>query len=188
MDKTFELSRESIRLKEYDYASAGYYFITICACLGAILFGKIKDKETELSAIGGIVKDEWLKTEAVRQNVKLDWFVVMPNHFHGIVIIEDSRCTALRVPTEERFGQPVANSIPTIIRSFKSAVTRRARVIAGNPNLTVWQRNYYEHVIRNERTLNLIRQYILDNPVNWDLDRENMHREKRESQEEIWMV
>jgi len=82
---------------------------------------------------------------------------------------------ACRAPTE-KFGRPTPNSLPTIIRSFKSAVTKRINSLRQTPGARLWQRNYYEHVIRNETDLNDIRQYILDNPVKWDMDEENANR------------
>ncbi len=85
----------------------------------------------------------------------------------------DGRGTACRAPTGEQFGKPVSGSIPTIIRSFKSAATKRVNESHGTPGTKLWQRNYYEHIIRNDDELNRIRQYIIDNPINWDTDRNN---------------
>ncbi|MBI5815544.1 MAG: transposase [Nitrospinae bacterium] len=189
MDENNAPNRKSIRLKEFDYSTPGNYFITICSFYGMRLFGEILNNEMGLSPIGGIVKDEWLKTAHIRKNVKLDTFVVMPNHFHGILFIED-RCkgTARRARTEESFGRPTGNSIPTIVRSFKSAVTRRAREMLKSPEYVVWHRNYYEHIIRNNKSLNKIRQYIMDNSANWHLDRENPEYQGVENKyPETWM-
>ena len=102
----------------------------------------------------------------------------MPNHVHGIVrIAEDgrsrSRGTACRAPTMERFSYPVRGSLPTIIRSFKSSATKRINEVRSTPGAPVWQRNYYERVVRNERELDAIRQYIVDNPAKWLEDVEN---------------
>lgn len=95
------------------------------------------------------------------------------------------RGEACLAPTIERFGKPVADSLPTIIRSFKSAVTRRVNLMLAFPESTFWQRNYYERVIRNEKELNLIRQYIMDNPLKWGIDRENPAFEGIPRQDEI---
>jgi len=103
----------------------------------------------------------------------LDASMIMPNHLHGIVVITDGRGTARRAPTE-RFGKPVADSIPTIMRAFKSASTKYINEIRRTPGAPVWQRNYYEHVIRNDEELKAIRQYILNNHANWATD-ENYH-------------
>lgn len=99
----------------------------------------------------------------------MDEFVVMPNHLHGIIVI-DGRGTACRARIEESFGRPVAGSLPTIIRSFKSAVSKRINQMRVNPGVPVWQRNYYERVIRDEQELNGIQHYIADNPAKWAED------------------
>jgi putative transposase len=122
-----------------------------------------------LNPLGVAVRDEWLRTAELRDNVELDAFMVMPNHVHGIVVVTDCRGTARRAPTEQ-FGKPIAHSIPTIIRAFKSASTKRINEIRSTPGAPVWQRNYYEHVIRIDQELNAIRQYILANPANWTSD------------------
>jgi len=129
---------------------------------------------------GKIVRDEWNQTSVLRPNIELGEFAVMPNHFHGIIIIVDGRGTARRAPTGdistvEQFGKPVAGSIPTIVRSFKSAVTRQINLFRSTPGVPVWQRNYYEHIIRDEKSYLEIAQYIFDNPAHWETDSENIH-------------
>ncbi|MBN2099560.1 MAG: transposase [Dehalococcoidia bacterium] len=107
--------------------------------------------------------------------MELDAFTIMPNHLHGIVVIhEQCRGTLQRAPTQtERFARPTSNSIPTIVRLFKSATTTRINVLRGAPGMPVWQRGYYEHVVRNEQELTAIRQYIQANPAQWDEDENN---------------
>jgi REP element-mobilizing transposase RayT len=113
----------------------------------------------------------------------------MPNHLHGIITITQS-CQDIgvtshasvdestpRVPTTERFGIPISGSLPTIIRSFKSSTTLRYRLQTGNPEITLWQHNYYEHIVRDEIDLNRIREYINNNPVNWMLDKEYFQKQ-----------
>ena len=116
-----------------------------------------------------------------------DEFVIMPNHIHGIIWIVETpehpddtvgarrRAPTMRrrAPKVEQFGKPVPGSIPTIVHAFKSAVTRRINALRGTPGARVWQRNYYEHIIRNDRALNAIRRYIAENPARWHLDRYN---------------
>jgi len=194
--------RRSIRLKGYDYSQNGAYFITLCAQDRRPIFGKIVNGEMQLSPFGVIVRDEWLKTSEMRKNIEMDEFVVMPNHFHGIIVIDDgdirrdamhrvqdkeestgtqdfSTGTLQRAPTSaptvERFGKPTSNTIPTIIRGFKAAVTKQINTIQINSGVynmpeRIWQKNYYEHVIRNEISLNKIREYIMSNPLNWKED------------------
>ena len=165
--------RRSLRLSGYDYSQNGAYFVTVCTQNRECLFGKIENGEMLLNNAGRIVLEEWVKTAEIRSNIELDECVVMPNHFHGILVVSDRRGTARRAPTMERFGQPVSGSIPTVIRSFKSAVAKRINEMRQTPALQLWQRNYYEHVIRNESEWNRIRQYIIDNPMRWNMDREN---------------
>jgi len=170
--------RRSIRLQGYDYGQAGMYFITVCVGGRECLFGKVVQGKMILHQVGQIVEEEWLKTPVLRPLVVLDEFVVMPNHFHAILLIVTAgRGTARRAPTTERFGKPVSGSLPTIVRSFKSATTTRINGLRGTPGVPLWQRGYYEHVIRNEDELQHIREYILTNPLRWELDRENPARQ-----------
>ena len=186
--------RRSIRLKGYDYTQPGAYFITLCTQHRACLFGEVVDGRMVLNDAGRIVREEWFRTANLRPYVVLhdDEFVVMPNHVHGIIWIVDEgdeagphvvgsrrRVVGSRrrrdptTTTTEQFGKPVPGSIPTIVRAFKSAVTRRINEYRGTPGMPVWQRNYYEHIIRDERSLHRIRRYIADNPARWARDRNN---------------
>jgi len=164
--------RRSIRLQGYDYSSDGAYFVTICAYNREYLFGEIVNGVMELNAYGKIVAEEWLKTEKIRNEIGLGEWVIMPNHFHGMITI-NRRGTLQRAPTCEQFGKPTSDSIPTIVRLFKSSVTTRIKKLYGHvatcPN-KIWQRNYHEHVIRNENDYFAITQYILDNPMKWEMD------------------
>jgi REP-associated tyrosine transposase len=165
--------RRSIRLSRYDYRRAGAYFITVCAKDRESIFGEIKEGDMELNALGRAVMDEWLRIATLRSGVELDAFVVMPNHIHGIVFLNDKEGTARRAPTKEYFGRPVSGSLPTIVRAFKSAATIRINKLRGTAGVPVWQRNYYEHVIRNQEELDRIRTYIEANPAMWHMDEEN---------------
>ena len=171
-------NRRSIRLKKYDYSVSGAYFVTICTKDKKCLFGEVVNGETILSKEGQIVREEWLETANVRPYVSLDQSVVMPNHFHGVLWIErDGGGTARCAPTVQQFGKAVSKSLPAIIRGFKSAVTNRINVLRNAPGAPVWQRNFYEHVIRDDESLNRIREYIINNPQRWNLDRENPCRQ-----------
>ncbi len=170
--------RRSIRLHGYDYRQAGAYFVTICTHDRMCLFGQVVGGEMRLNARGRIVEQCWLEIPRHFPHVALDVFVVMPNHVHSIIILNDvgTRPVGARhaVPLQrERFGKPVTGSIPTIIRSFKSAATKQINIVRRLPDAPVWQRNYYEHVIRNDEPLNHIREYIITNPLRWALDPEN---------------
>jgi REP element-mobilizing transposase RayT len=181
--------RHSIRLPDYDYTQDGVYFVTICAYNRDCIFGHILDGEMRLNGWGGIVQEEWLRTAVLRPYVILDEFVVMPNHFHGIVIISRHndetagssvgarRALPLRNPEPPvqmpAPGKPIARSLGIIVGSFKSAVTKRINEERGTPGAIVWQRNYYEHIIQDEESLNATRLYIQTNPAQWDADIEN---------------
>jgi len=194
--------RQSIRLKDYDYAQAGAYFVTICTQGRECLFGEIKNGEMELNGYGEVVKSEWLKTPKMRPNVTLDEWVIMPNHMHSIINIYDGRGTLpraraegmgnqgtqQRAPTVEQFGKPVSNSMPTIVRMFKSTTTKKINEMRGLPHSPVWQRNYYEHIIRNEKSLDKIREYIIDNPLRWKFDRDNPVSQPDSLEQDFWKV
>ena len=174
-------TRRSIRLQGYDYTQSGAYFVTLCIHQRECLLGDIVDGLLRVNSWGEIVQEEWLRTEILRPAVALDDFVIMPNHFHGIICIANDgrdtelirRGTARRAPTREQFGRPVSGSLPTLIRAFKSATTKRINERRGTTGILVWQRNYYEHIIRNEEALKRAREYIALNPLRWHLDCEN---------------
>jgi putative transposase len=173
--------RRSIHLRNYDYSQVGYYYVTIRVEDGRCLFGEVVNGEMHLNNLGRIVQQCWFEICSHFPDVRLDLFVVMPNHLHGILQLRDHRRgTACRAPTQmskakqkEQFGKPVHGSLPTIMRSFKSAVTRRIRKLHNMRRIFKWQRGYYEHVVRSETELNIKRQYILNNPLKWQLDRNN---------------
>jgi putative transposase len=177
--------RRSVRLRGHDYASQGAYFVTICAADLRCVFGEVVADAMRSNAVGDIVATCWNEIPAHFPSVRLDAFVLMPNHMHGILMIvnedaTDCRGTTCRAPTigppdstPQHFGVPTARSLPTVVRSFKAAVTKRVHELAGEPDLEIWQRNYFEHVIRNDDALNEIRRYIQENPLRWALDREN---------------
>lgn len=181
MNNSKTYHRKSIRLKEYDYANANWYYVTICTLNKEHIFGEVLNNKVVLSNSGKIVKEEWLRTKEIRKNIDLDYYVIMPNHFHGIIIMTynmnenvseeniKSRDTMHRVPTNRTFGTAIPNTLSTIIGAFKASVTKRIHRLSNN-NIHIWQRNYYEHIIRNEDDLYRIRQYIEQNPLKWQLD------------------
>jgi len=166
--------RRSTRLHDYDYTQAGAYFVTICTMGRVCMLGDIVNGCMQLNTYGQIVAECWSAIPGHIIGVQLDEFVIMPNHIHGIlVLLDDSRGTACRAPTTERFGRPVSGSLATIVRSFKSATTKLINQTRNNAGQPVWQRSYYEHVVRDDEQLDRIRQYILDNPAKWSEDIEN---------------
>jgi putative transposase len=161
--------RQSARLKGYDYTQAGAYFVTICAYKRQPLFGKIVDGKMRLSLLGQLVYAEWQKTAVIRPNIYLDAFVVMPNHLHGIIVIFFNE--APLVGATRRVAPTLqSGSLGAIIGQFKSVVTKRYRRFRKNDDSPIWQRNYYEQIIRNERHLTAVQQYIHNNPANWTDD------------------
>ena len=247
--------RRSIRLRDYDYSVDGAYFVTICTNDRKCLFGKILNGKMILNDHGKIAAREWLRTEKIRKNIKLDAFTVMPNHIHGIVIISTvgaycntplsicntsrsiSMCntplpitptsidgTSTRIigtplpinntpipiapPQTGNIPPPIdnthnffdtasqqientfqcfdntppqpkplrspANNLGSIIRGYKSTVAKQINVLRDTPGTPIWQRNYYEHIVRDENDMCRIREYIRNNPANWQQDSSNI--------------
>jgi REP element-mobilizing transposase RayT len=195
--------RRSIRLREYDYRNAGAYFVTICSFQRECLFGEVVDGEMRLNPLGMAVDACWRSITNHFSNVQLDEFVIMPNHFHAILDITTPESDEANVGAKQgssaspgsgdngnndddcnkgeaggSFASPlrdgtVSGSLSAVIQNFKSVSTRKINKMRNNPGCPAWQRNYYEHVIRNETDLANIRQYIVNNPLKWDLDENN---------------
>jgi len=186
-------NRRSIRLRGYDYTYPGAYFVTLCTLGRACLFGDVVDGKMRLNAAGRIVRQCWQQIPTHFPNAALDDFVVMPNHVHGIIVLTDTNVVgathASPQPHENaspaRPHGPQRRSVASIVGSFKSAVARRINALRDTPGASFWQRNYYEHIIRDDESLNRIRQYILDNPMRWAMDRENPATVQPEP-EDIW--
>ena len=163
-------NRQSIRLKGYDYSQAGAYFITICTQGRECLFGQVVDGEMHLSEIGQIAQKQWNQIPARFENVELGPFVVMPNHHHGILIVRAGLAPALGQPQ----GLPLPKTIGDIVGAYKSLVANECIKIFKTKNQfmgKLWQRNYYEHIIRDEQSYQNIAAYILNNPRQWEADR-----------------
>ncbi len=185
--------RRSIRLRGYDYRQPGAYFITICTYDKSCVFGHIVEGQMQLNECGQVVQEQWISTAKVRPNVELGAFVIMPNHLHAILIVGPAVGATRRVaptngivgpavgatrrvaPTNPPHG-PARGSLGAIIGQFKSMTTKRVNLRRGTPGSILWQRNYYEHVIRSEESLNAIREYICRNPLSWASDAENPAR------------
>ncbi|PIV22510.1 MAG: hypothetical protein COZ69_14485 [Deltaproteobacteria bacterium CG_4_8_14_3_um_filter_45_9] len=168
-------NRKVIRLREYDYSQAGGYFITICTYNREYLFGQVANHQMMLNKTGETVKQWWLKLEDKFINVKLDNYVVMPNHIHGIiVVIEKDKVGAIHeLPLQSGMIMRRQMLIPKTVGYFKMNSAKYINRLRGAMGYPLWQRNYYEHVIRNENELYRITDYIKNNPLKWDLDREN---------------
>ena len=169
-----EHKRRSIRLKGYDYSSAGYYYVTICAFKRFLIFGRIFDKRMLLNKVGLVVKEELLKTVQMRKNVIIDDFAIMPNHVHLVLIIRNVNDVGAYCNTPLQVGNLVSpkNNLGSIIRGIKSVTSKRIQEIKDD-GFPVWQRNYYERIIRNETEYLKIMKYIRLNPLMWERDRNN---------------
>ncbi len=221
--------RRSIRLKRYDYTQRGAYFVTICTHQRNCLFGEIVDGEIKLNTNGEIARGSWLSIPRHFKNVELDEFVIMPNHLHGIIIIDSSEVVGEALANQdfsqlfsEVVGEALANqdfsqsfsevagealanqdfsqqqnlssqcfaptvytgetvkingtkpqSLAAITQNYKSVSTRQINRMNKAKGNVIWQRNYYEHIIRNEEALNNILEYIVNNSINWVKDQEN---------------
>jgi len=210
-------SRRSLRLRDYDYAASGAYFVTVCTQHRVCLFGDVVNNTVWLNEYGDIVLACWDDIPAHFTHVDLDAFVVMPNHVHGIIVLTDRMQTTpfIHVPPVSPGAQHAApfpvsrtprphvqpGSLGAIVRAFKSAVTQRINALRRGgtgaaccaPTSTstiltssaspIWQRNYYEHVIRNEAALHRLREYIQNNPAAWADDAENPRRRFAPAQE-----
>ena len=175
--------RRSIRLKNYDYSQLGYYFLTICTYKRQSWFGEIKNNRMYLNQIGKIVAEEWINTRKIRPKFQLDEWIIMPNHLHGIVII-DENILGLGERNRDILGARNAplrqepNSISSFVAGFKSAVTKRINLLRNNRDIPIWQRNYYESIIQDEQSLLAIQEYILNNPCQWEKDPDNQENDR----------
>jgi putative transposase len=204
-------NRRSIRLKGYDYSQSGLYFITICTENKKHLFGKIDNGKMILNDAGKLIDVEWLKSEKIRNEIKLHEYIIMPNHFHGIVEIAGANGNIGKNGNVGANGRsPVQNqspvhhgfslqskSIGSLMAGFKSSVAVKINKMCSGERLfarTVWQRNYWEHIVRNENEYHRISEYIKNNPLNWELDKLNggkgniVMENTAPYNEENWMV
>lgn len=200
--------RRSIRLKGYDYTQVGAYFITICTWQKECLFGEVIDGKMELNRYGEVIQYNWFDLMRRYSDIRLDSFIIMPNHLHGIILLigdrknscvigsnsEISSTTDLRgvgaglesssVEKTKIFGEPAPTvhgdnaksksakccGLPEIIQGFKTSSATRINQLRRTTGVPVWQRNYYEHIIRDDLALQNIRKYITNNPLSWQRD------------------
>lgn len=169
-DRIDRPARKSPRLKDYDYAQDGAYFVTICTQNRAHLFGTVVDQEMRLNVFGGIVQTCWDDLVNHYSHIELDVFVVMPNHVHGIVVIlNESPVSANR---EGLRPSPTMkpHRLTEIVRAFKSFSARRMNERRNTPGQSVWQRSFHDRIIRSEKECNILREYMLTNPARWQTD------------------
>jgi REP element-mobilizing transposase RayT len=181
--------RRSMRLATWDYRDCGAYFVTICTHNRIPLFGRFTGDQLSLNAFGKVAEEEWQVTPDLRSEVALDAFVVMPNHVHGIVWIQRDAVAALAPTTgmrasllpssvnpRRRATGVAPGSLSAAVGAYKSAVTRVVNRMRSTPGGAVWQRNYWDRVIRSDQELDRAREYIYDNPRRWSQDKYNPAR------------
>jgi putative transposase len=162
--------RKLVRLRHYEYSQSGAYFITMCVQNRACLFGNIIDGDMQLNDAGRMIQSLWNELPTFYSGSEIDAFVIMPNHFHGIIILNESvgaiHESPLRMTVTERRNM----AIPKMIGRFKMTSSKRINQFRETPGATVWQRNYWERVMRNDIELDAFREYIANNPLQWHLD------------------
>ena len=157
--------RQSMRLSHYDYSRVGAYFVTVCVQGRESLFGEIVSGKVVLNRAGRSVEWTWASLPRHYAHAAVDEFVVMPNHVHGILILGELASGSSETPRRHGLSE--------IVRAFKSFSARRINKGRGTPGYPVWQRSYYERVIRNDEEMREIRRYIRENPLRWEIDSEN---------------
>ena len=163
--------RRSVRIQGRLYNAPGAYCVAICSHQRSPIFGQVTrtpdgDATVNLSALGKIADTCWRAIPAHWPHARLDAYVIMPNHLHGIIVLQHSTDPAL-APAAETFGRPVSGSLPTIVRSFKASCTREARRLCKDPTLCLWQRGYHERVVWDDAQWDRVRGYIQTNPLHW---------------------
>ncbi len=169
--------RRSIHLPEYDYTIPGAYFVTLCTQDRRPIFGDVMDGCMRLNEAGRMVQAVWEELPARYSCVRTDAFIIMPNHVHGIIVLADGPVVSPGHVGEGLKPSPTQrHGLPEIVRAFKTFSARSVNAIRRSPGRPVWQRGYYERVVRRCEDINRIRAYILDNPRRWELDRDNIRR------------
>ena len=192
------MQRNSIRLRDFDYTTQGAYFVTICSHQRECIFGEILEQTMHPNLFGNIILEEWQRTAQLRQNVLLDEFILMPNHLHAIIHLTNepppstptvgARRASPNITNPHKSVQKelaiskgqlhstrsgvVSGSLGAVIGGFKSAVTKRINQSRGTQGFPVWQRDFWEHIIRNDAELERIQTYITNNPTQWLFDEE----------------
>ena len=174
-DSYFHPGHKSLRMPYRDYAAAGMYFVTICTHNRRPSLARIEDGKVELTSIGEIVNECWQQIPAHHPEATLHAFVVMPNHIHGLAQLEPRTRVPSKAETARReFGHAgvPSLSLSAVVRSFKSSVTRLSRVKLGVIG-EIWERNYFERIVRSGQEFDEVTRYIIENPLKWEIDREN---------------
>jgi REP element-mobilizing transposase RayT len=160
-------TRKALRLKNYDYSSPGAYFATICSHERQSIFGEIRNGVMGLNELGSLIWEIWDTLDARFPAMERDEFVVMPNHVHAVIV----------VPGTPREAGAAKLALGTIVCALKSVATREVNRLRGTPGGVLWQGRYHDHIIRDEQELFRICKYIAENPLKWQIDRENPDRQ-----------
>jgi len=174
----FRPHRGHLRLREFDYSTPGAYFVTVCTFRRTCLLGNVRDDRVLLTGVGSMVHTAWSELPDHYSSVHTDVFIVMPNHVHGIIFITGEPPDPATPPCGRAWEPAPTFGLLDVVHRFKTLTTRRFAEIGHAADSQpiyhhLWQRSFYEHVIRDDEALLRIRQYIADNPVAWALDREN---------------
>lgn len=166
--------RRSIRLPGFDYSQLGAYYITVCTKDRECLFGQVLNRQMQLSQAGRIIQEVWDGLPHFYHGIEVDAFVVMPNHVHGVLAIHEPVGAIHESPS---YAEPIVHRrrmlLSKIVGRLKMVSAKQINALRGSSGQPLWQRNYYEHVIRDDGSLNRIRLYISDNPAQWEFDHEN---------------
>jgi len=167
--------RKALRLAGYNYATPGAYYITICTHGRKSIFGMIEDRTMNLNDYGRIVEKCWFNLPDHYPNIQLGEWIIMPNHIHGIIEIVTVGAGSQTLPNVRAGLKPAPTTkkhhgIPEIVRAFKTFSSRRINKLRNTPGTPVWQRNYFEHIIRNKKSMQQISNYIRNNPLHWSGD------------------
>ena len=179
-------NRKSLRLPNYNYSQNGAYFITICIKNKECLLGDICDREFIANSFGRIVMDIWYSLSIRYKQIELDEFIVMPNHVHGIIKIDNAEIVHELSLSHQNTKQRRKMLLPKAIGYFKMNSAKKINEIRQTKGIPLWQKNYYEHIIRNEQSLHNIRQYIINNPTRWSEDIENSCGKPNEQEIKFW--
>jgi len=173
--------RKSIRLPEFDYSQSNYYFITICTHQKSHLFGRVVNGQVVLNGFGNIINNELIKTPLIRREIDLIKYVIMPNHIHVLILINNVGASG-NSPVNNKQITNWANgrsplrmkpkSVSSFVAGYKSVTTKSINIIRRMPGCPVWQRNYYEHIIRDDDDYASTWEYIDQNPDKWNFDEE----------------
>jgi putative transposase len=177
-----------MRLKEYDYSQPGEYFVTVCTKDRKHLFGEMSAEEMMENEFGRIVRRCWHELPDHYPHIGLDAFVVMPNHVHGIICILEGPVGAIHEsPLPRNVVERRRMLLSKIIGRFKMNTAKQINATRKTPGLSVWQRGFYEHIIRNDKSLDRIRDYIMANPLQWQQDKENTARISKDAFD-VWLI